>query len=118
MELVAFVGNDKENLGQVVALMNRLECEKVLLVKSSASEHEISNHKSTTLTIDTSKDILSLKKEMQDKLKPLLSGDFEVALSLASGTGKEHMALIGALLSIPVGIRIVVYTKNGVEFLT
>ena len=43
------------------------------------------------------------------------SGDFEVAVTLASGTGKEHMALISALLSIPVGIRLVVYTKDGVQ---
>jgi hypothetical protein len=42
--------------------------------------------------------------------------EFEVALSIASGNGKEHMALISALLSIPVGIRLVVYSKKGIEF--
>ena len=47
-----------------------------------------------------------------------LSGDFEVAISLASGNGKEHMALISALLSIPVGIRLVVYTKEGIKYIS
>jgi len=51
------------------------------------------------------------------KLKTKLDSAFEVAVSLASGNGKEHMALISALLSIPVGIRLVVYTKNGIEFI-
>ena len=60
--------------------------------------------------------MLELKKEIMDKLKGRLS-EFEAALSLASGNGKEHMALISALLSIPVGIRLVVYTKEGVEFI-
>jgi len=31
--------------------------------------------------------------------------------------GKEHMALISSLLSLPVGIRLVVFTKAGVEFI-
>jgi hypothetical protein len=60
--------------------------------------------------------MLELKEDIMGKLKGKLS-DFEVALSLASGNGKEHMAMISALLSIPVGIRLVVYTKEGVEFI-
>jgi hypothetical protein len=38
-------------------------------------------------------------------------------LSIASGNGKEHMAIVSALLSIPVGVRLVVYTKEGIEFI-
>ena len=70
------------------------------------------------LFVNTSKDILSLKKEIETKIAPLIKSDFEVALSVASGSGKEHMALIAALLNIPVGIKLVAYTKNGVEFLS
>ena len=61
------------------------------------------------------KSMLELKSDLMEKLKVKLAGDFEVALSIASGSGKEHMALISALLSIPVGIRLVVYTKEGVQ---
>ena len=38
----------------------------------------------------------------------------EVALSIASGEGKEHMALISALINSPVGIRFAALTKDGV----
>ena len=53
---------------------------------------------------------------LNDKLSKKL-GNLEVAVSIASGNGKEHMALISSLLSLPVGIRLVVFTKAGVEFI-
>ena len=34
MELVAFLGSDKENWGQIVALINRAEWDKIILVKN------------------------------------------------------------------------------------
>ena len=38
----------------------------------------------------------------------------EVAVSIASGDGKEHMALLSALINLPVGIKFVALTKDGV----
>jgi len=117
MKLVAFVGEDKENLGQISALLNRFEYELALIVKDRKTARLVSNGKCKFIDVDASGDLLSLKKDIQEKLKKELSGEVEVALSIASGTGKEHMALISALLSIPVGIKFVVFTKKGVEFL-
>jgi len=54
-----------------------------------------------------------LKEELSKKLKGKLNGT-EVALSIASGDGKEHMALISALINLPVGIRFAALTKEGV----
>jgi len=47
------------------------------------------------------------------KLRGKIDGT-EVALSIASGDGKEHMALISALINLPVGIRFAALTKDGV----
>jgi hypothetical protein len=118
MEFVAFIGKDKENWGQVVALLNHLEYDKAIIIKSKDAEDFPTNEKCITLSFDTKKSMAELKNEILEKTKTELSGDFEVALSLASGSGKEHMALIGALLSIPVGIRMVAYTKDGIFYLT
>jgi hypothetical protein len=116
MELVACLGLDKENWGQITALARRGEWEKIILVKDkNISEIPI---QAETLEIDTSKPLLVLKDDLKEKLKKKLSGDFEVSLSLASGTGKEHMALIAALLNLPVGVKLTVYTKEGVQFIT
>jgi len=116
MELVAFIGGDKENWGQIAGLIKRGEWENVVIVKSKNSEDFPKPNNGEILNINTDVPLLELKKDLMDKLKPKLK-DFEVALSIASGSGKEHMALISALLTIPVGIRLVVFTKNGVEFI-
>ena len=116
MELVAFIGGDKENWGQIAGLIKRGEWENVLIVKSKQVDDFPKPNNGEIITLNTDVPLLDLKKEMMETLKPKLK-DFEVALSLASGSGKDHMALISALLTIPVGIRLVVFTKNGVEFI-
>jgi len=35
-------------------------------------------------------------------------------ISIVTGNGKEHMALISALINLPVGIRFAALTKDGV----
>ncbi|MBI2575570.1 hypothetical protein HYV82_06820 [Candidatus Woesearchaeota archaeon] len=51
-----------------------------------------------------------IRKMMDSKI-----ADTEVALNLALGTGKEHMALISAVLKLGLGIRLVAYTPEGVR---
>ena len=118
MELVAFIGKDKENWGQVTALINRFDCERVVLIKDRSSGEFPLNEKCVILEVDSSSSIANLKEDIKNKLKRELSNDFEIALSLASGSGKEHMALISALLNVPLGIKLIAYTKNGIEFLS
>lgn len=117
MELVAFLGADKENWGQVTALIKRGEWDKIVLVKNKSSEEFPEEGKIDSIKINSDISLVDLKKEIMTKIKPKIAGDFEVALSIASGNGKEHMALISALLSLPVGIRLVVFTKNGIEYI-
>jgi hypothetical protein len=57
-----------------------------------------------------------MMEEIRKKLHGKIKGT-EVALSIASGEGKDHMALISALLNLPAGIRFTVLTKDGIVFL-
>ncbi|MBM3230149.1 hypothetical protein FJZ22_00635 [Candidatus Pacearchaeota archaeon] len=118
MEFVACVGTDEQNWGQITALLNRLEYEKAVLVVDAMASGYPTNDTCTIIKIDMSQPLLPLQREIQDKLKKTVGGEFEVALSLASGTGKEHMAVLSALLNIPVGVKLVVYTKEGIQFLS
>ena len=118
MELVAFLGNDRENWGQITALINRGEWERILIVKRASIDGFNTPPHSEIVDINTEGPLLEMKEVLLEKLKKKLKGEFEVAVSLASGNGKEHMALIGALLNIPVGVRLVVFTKKGIEFVT
>lgn len=118
MNLVAFVGTDKENWGQITALMHHMECEHITLVVNRSISDFPTSEKCSVIEIDNTLPLLELKKALIESLKAQIGKEFEVALSLASGTGKEHMALISALLSLPVGIRLAVYTKQGVQIIT
>ena len=115
MELVVFLGSDKENWGQITALLKRMKWDKAILIKNRNASDFPNN--GIVIEVDTEKPLLELKDELVNKLKKELAGDFEVALSIASGNGKEHLALISALLAIPVGIRLVAFTRDGVQFL-
>ncbi|MBU0466369.1 MAG: hypothetical protein KJ718_05695 [Nanoarchaeota archaeon] len=118
MKLIAFVGNNPETYGQISALVNRMNCEKVILVKDKKTSNPFQNSKCTSVDVDPSKDLISFRDEIREKLKKELSNEMEVALSIASGSGKEHMALISALLTLPVGIKFTAFTKKGVEFIS
>jgi len=117
MELVCFQGLDKENYLQLNALIKRCQWEKIAIVKNKEAESLSSPENVKVFEVNSKSPITELKEEIMQKLKTAIGKDFEVYLSLASGNGKEHMALISALLSIPVGIRLVVFTKNGIEFI-
>lgn len=118
MELVCFQGVDKENWAQLNALIKKGEWEKIVILKNKNAEHFSVSEHCEVIDVDSSMPLLELKGEIMGKLKPAIESEFEVALSLASGNGKEHMALISALLSIPVGIRLAAFTKKGIEFLS
>jgi len=116
MELVAFLGDDKSTWGQVTGLINNEDWEKIILIKSKSATTYLSPKKTDSIIIDSSKPLTELVDDLLKELKGKFSG-FEAHLSIASGNGKEHMALISALMKVPVGIRLVVFTKNGVEII-
>ena len=39
----------------------------------------------------------------------------EVGLNIVSGSGKEHMAVLSAVMKLGVGYRLVAATANGIE---
>lgn len=115
MELVALLSSGKGTWSQVAGLINHGEWDKIILIGNDFAkkftcdkEHEFIEYKSARL--------VELKEELQKKLKGKIKGT-EVALSIASGDGKEHMALISALLNQPVGVRFTALTKQGLVML-
>ena len=67
---------------------------ELIVVNSSASEEE-------------------LRDEITEILKEKVDG--EIAINFVSGTGKEHMALIAALMKSGVGFRFVVQADEGTK---
>ena len=98
---------------QVSGLIKHGDWDKVIVLGDDFAKKFTSDKKFEFVKIDLNKKIKDLRDEFSKKLKGKLAGT-EVALSIASGDGKEHMALISALINLPVGIRFAALTKDGV----
>jgi hypothetical protein len=116
MELIALLSSGKGSWAQVAGLINRGEWENIILLGDSFAEKFTTDKKHEFIKIDTSKRIVELKEEVMKKLQGKIQGT-EVALSIASGEGKEHMSIISAILSLPAGVRFVALTQEGIVYL-
>lgn len=113
MELIALLSTGKGTWAQVSGLINHGEWEKVILIGDDFAKNFTHNKKFEFIQVNLSQKIKDLKDEIKTKLKGKINGT-EVALSIASGSGKEHMALISALINLPIGIRFAALTQEGV----
>jgi len=113
MELIALLSTGKGTWAQVSGLMTHGEWEKIILIGSEFAKDFKHNKIFEFIKVDLDKKLKDLKEDLTQKLKGKIDGT-EVALSIASGDGKEHMALISALINLPVGIRFAALTKDGV----
>lgn len=113
MELIALLSTGKGTWAQVSGLMNHGDWDKIVLVGSDFAKDFKHEKNFEFIKIDLDKKLKDLRDEILTKLKGKFNGT-EVALSIASGNGKEHMAVISALLNIPVGVRFAALTKDGV----
>jgi len=116
MEFVALLSSGKGSWGQVAGLINKGEWDNIILIGDEFAKKFTTDKKHEFIKINTSSNLKELKQELFKKLNNKFKGT-EVALSIASGDGKEHMALISALLNIPVGVRFTALTKDGIIYL-
>jgi len=115
MELVALLSSGKGSWGQVAGVINNHDWDNIILIGNDFAK-KFTLEKDFEFIETKSSSLVDLKEELLKKLQGKVKGT-EVALSIASGDGKEHMALISALLSLPVGIRFTALTKDGIVFM-
>jgi hypothetical protein len=113
MEFVALLSSGQGTWAQVSGLIKFGEWEKIILLGDDFAKQFTCDKPFEFIKIDLTKKLKDLRDEFSQKLKGKIDGT-EVALSIASGDGKEHMALISALINQPVGIRFAALTKDGV----
>ena len=113
MELVALLSTGKGTWAQVSGLINRGEWDKIVLIGNDFAKNFTSQKEFEFIQVNLNKKLRDLREDLLQKLKGKFNGT-EVALSIASGDGKEHMALISALINLPVGIRFAAITRDGI----
>ncbi len=85
-----------------------------IICNEEAKENFKCKKKVNFILVDENKTI----SELQDHIKTNLDGkiiDTDVAVNLVSGSGKEHMALLSALLKLGLGIRLMALTRTGIK---
>lgn len=114
-QLIACLSTGKGTWGHVSRLMTEENWESVLLITNEYGKENFSkNEKTEFLVVNVNQGLKELRDEIKEKLKEKISGT-EVAVNFVSGAGREHMALMSALLQLGVGIRLIALTKEGAE---
>ena len=106
MELIALLSSGKGTWTEVSKIIEQGNWEKIILIGDEFSRKFTPKKRFEFVQVDLRKDIISLRDDISSKLKGKIDG-LEVALSISSGIGIEHSALISAILNIPLGIRLV-----------
>ncbi len=113
-DLVACLSTGKGTWGHVSRLINDQEWDNIFLITNEFGKDNFTiDKKAEMIVVNPNKTITALVEDIKNALDGKLSGD--VAVNLISGSGKEHMALLSALLKLGVGIRFVALTGDGIK---
>lgn len=114
-ELVVCLSSGKGSVEYIDKLIKQESWEKVFLITDLSNKNKIEKTENLEIVeVDFSKPSPYLRDDIVSQLRRKIRG-MEVAVNIVSGTGKEHMAIISALLRIGVAIRFVILAKSGVK---
>jgi hypothetical protein len=114
--LVACIGEGKGTRVHVARLISAGEWKQIILITGDSTEKGITEG-NIVVAVDTSKKIPDMAEDLKKSLKEKIH-DTEVCLNLVSGSGKEHMALLSAILRLGLGIRLVTIVDDKVVDIT
>ncbi len=120
--LIACLSTGKGTWSEVSKIIqvhpNLLPWTKIYLIANQFGKENFTSKPENTeiIVVNFEADCLSLVEEIKKQLKDKIL-DFEVALNLASGSGKEHMALLEAILELGLNFRLVTIINNQLEVL-
>ena len=114
-DLVACVSSGEKSWAHVARLIKDEDWNRVIIITNDFGKKNFKADKEIEFVIvDFGKQVFELIEDIRKGLKGKIT-DLEVALNIVSGNGKEHMAILSALLKLGVGVRLVAVTKEGVK---
>jgi hypothetical protein len=111
-DLVACLSTGKGTWGPLMKVVESPSWDNVFLIAPAFFAQKFENLKKNVqvISIDDNKDLAALTLDIKQALDGKLFGD--VAVNFVSGSGKEHMAILAALLKIGCGIRLVTHSDT------
>lgn len=113
-DLIACLSSGKGTWGHVARLIEGESWDKVFLITNEFGVEKFQKTEKTHfILVDSRKGLKELTEDIKSQLQHKTS--HEVALNLVSGSGKEHMAMISAVMGLGLAFRLMALTKNGIE---
>ncbi len=114
--LIACLSVGKGSWAQVAELVQAEEWEATFLVTNQfgAQKFSVEGHQVNFIIVDPDAEIKSIVEQIKKQLEGKIL-DTQIALNLISGTGKEHMAILSAVLQMGLGIRLICTKEGGCE---
>ena len=114
--LIACLSSGKGTWSEVNRIMQSQPWDKIFLITNQFGQDNFTSRLPNTelIVVDTFLDPVPLTEHIKQQLKDKIS-DFEIALNLISGTGKEHMAVLEAVLELGLNFRVVTLHQNQLE---
>lgn len=112
--LIALLSSGKGSWAEVNRIIQAQPWTQIFLITNQFGQENFTSKPSHAQFVlmdpfqETGQMIELIKKQLVGKIS-----DFEVALNLASGTGKEHMALLEVILELGLNFRIVTVNSRG-----
>ncbi len=109
---VAVLGIGKGTWGHVARLIEQETWERILLISNDFAKDNFKPAKDVEwIMVNTRSGFDMLKNTIKEKLP---TGD--MAISIVSGSGKEHMALMVALKELKAKYELVILTGDGTKY--
>jgi len=113
-DMIACLSTGKGTWIEVLKIIDSESWEKIFLVTNEFGLKNFSCKKKVEfIVIDEKKTAQEITKDILAQMKNKIQG-FEIALNIVSGSGKEHMALLAALLKLGLAVRFISFEENKV----
>lgn len=111
--LLACLSTGKGTWSEVLKLCRAQPWDKIVLITTPFGKENLTPLPNTLLiVVDFNKDLIGLIADLKKELKNIT--DFDIALNLIYGSGKEHMAVLEAVLELGFNFRLVTLGRNEV----
>ncbi len=115
--LIACLSTGKGTWVEVTKIIKSQEWDKIFLITNEFGKENFKpNEKTKLILINSFNEIDEISEEIKKQLKDQIN-DFEIALNLASGSGKEHMAVLKAIMELGLNFRLVMVKNDKLEIL-
>ncbi len=105
------------NMDTITRLIDSKLFSPIYILTNKPTDFFVADPLVKIIPITVSVPIADLQETMYDSLKVAFSKDkildLDIALNIASGTGKEHTALLSAVIKLGYGIRLIEVDESG-----